>query len=182
MIPNGTYWGEIRTSRELGKQCKHYNFVWCKCPTCGSGKWVNVKTGVEHDGITGKTRCRQCFDEFQKRQRGKPGEKRQDSLGYIWIYIDPNDPLMPPDTPGQSISEHRYVMAKHLDRTLHKWENVHHKNGIRHDNRIENLELWAKPQPCGQRVEDLIIGYLNEMTTEHVRELLAQTIHADTGY
>jgi hypothetical protein len=34
--------------------------------------------------------------------------------------------------------------------------NVHHKNWIRDDNRIENLELWASPQPYGQRANDLV--------------------------
>lgn len=54
------------------------------------------------------------------------------------------------------IAEHVYVMSQHLQRPLLKGVTVHHRNGIRHDNRIENLELWNKPQPTGCRVEDQV--------------------------
>jgi len=52
--------------------------------------------------------------------------------------------------------QHRLVMEQMLGRPLRRFEHVHHRNGIRSDNRPDNLELWTKPQPFGQRPEDLV--------------------------
>jgi hypothetical protein len=72
---------------------------------------------------------------------------------------------------GRPIRQHRLIWELHHGRKLQRFENIHHKNGIRTDNRIENLELWTKPQPYGQRPEDLV-----DWVLEHYRELIIEKL------
>ena len=84
---------------------------------------------------------------------GKRNDNMTDEDGYVYVY-KPGHPMAFKN--GCRVPEHRFVMSEHLGRPLRDNENVHHKNGNRADNRIENLELWVTSQPSGQRPEDLL--------------------------
>jgi Family of unknown function (DUF5763)/HNH endonuclease len=86
---------------------------------------------------------------------GKWGLEPRKSQGYITT----DGYRMSPERRGKRpILEHRLVMEQIIGRPLHRFEEPHHKNGIRDDNTPENLELWVKwrRQPNGQRLSDLI--------------------------
>ena len=69
------------------------------------------------------------------------------------------------------VVQHRLIWEMHNGRKLRRFENIHHINGIRDDNRIENLELWTKPQPCGQRPEDLVAWVINHYREDVLRAI-----------
>lgn len=80
-------------------------------------------------------------------RRGKTATPFTNNGGYVIVY-DPKS--------RRRVREHRLVMERYLNRPLTRNENVHHRNGQRDDNRIENLELWSTSQPSGQRVVDKV--------------------------
>lgn len=81
------------------------------------------------------------------------GTRQINPGGYAVVFVGKGQPGA---SKSGHILEHRKVMQEMLGRPLLPEENVHHKNGIRTDNRPENLELWSRSQPSGQRVADKI--------------------------
>jgi hypothetical protein len=106
-----------------------------KCPDCGSLMRKDSK------------RCRSCDSAFRVGENNSSWKGgRIVKKGYIMLRI-PNRGY---------VFEHVLVMEEKLGRRLEEDENVHHKNGVRDDNRLRNLELWVKPQPIGCKAEDAL--------------------------
>jgi hypothetical protein len=109
-----------------------YASSYTNCPECG-GKKARYSP-----------RCRKC------------SAPKADDRGYLWGknragYIRSTNR---PD--GKEVLQHRVIFEEFLGRPLKNSENIHHINGVRDDNRLENLELWSTAQPSGQRVDDKI--------------------------
>lgn len=92
---------------------------------------------------------------YRKHSGRKRLETMKGETGYVLTREVPNEHRDMCNSSGY-VFQHRLVMAQHLGRSLAKDEFVHHRNGIRDDNRIENLELWTRSHPDGQRVEDVL--------------------------
>jgi hypothetical protein len=103
-------------------------------------------------------RVRKYGDPHFSKYDRRPGEWRHSREGYLYRVLD-----------GEKQLQHRFVMSQMLGRPLERFENVHHRNGVRDDNRPENLELWTKPQLAGQRAEDVV-----KWVTDFYPEILNQ--------
>lgn len=138
---------------QIGDISKKKNFqklVWAACLDCGKERWVDYRNGEPV-----AKRCRICALRITQKSFNRYGSAngswkggRTKVAGYWFLLINPDNQyyLMAShkkkgNKSGHYIAEHRYIIAQRLGRCLESWEVVHHINGDKEDNRLENLKL-----------------------------------------
>jgi len=137
---------ETKRGYEIGKTSS-LEYVKRICIKCGREDWVASVKYVQHKF---RDVCRKCYlSSYNKRENNNNwhGGRLVGRGGYVQVLISKDNPYFSMTTRRNRskssgyVLEHRLIMAQYLHRCLLAWEVVHHKNGIRTDNRLDNLEL-----------------------------------------
>ena len=148
-----------------GNTAKRQLAILRTCSACGATDWVLVddirQRRRKQVGASGL--CDKCYRARMTGDMGAlnvnyKGGRHIDSQGYARVLRK-----WPSPHTNRYILEHRVIMEAYLGRPLLRGETIHHKNGIKTDNRLANLELWTNNHSDGQRYEDLTEAQLETM-------------------
>lgn len=140
--------GDIVPGNTIGYKSSH-KCMWFACPDCGKEQWVFLRNGKPQNA-----RCASCAGKVAAGKRNQVGDRHPrwkggrivNQFAYVEVKLSHDSPYFAMAGKDGYVYEHRLVMAQHLGRCLVKAEEVHHVNGDKHDNRIENLELNGKSE------------------------------------
>jgi len=180
-----SFGGIVKYGREIGKHSNSL-YLWHACIDCGKERWVIIRDIRKIGECTASIRCPVCSGRrspiIQSGENNHywKGGRRKTSQGYMYVRLQLNDMFPQMTNKSGYVFEHRLVMAQHIGRCLLKQEVVHHKNGIRDDNGIENLELMpdslnhSKMSACANcqlRKEIRLLHYLIKEQSIQIKEL-----------
>lgn len=133
--------GDIERAYKIGYKGRA-GFIWQDCKDCGKERWVSLQNiSPRCQACATKTPERKAQYAIQHEKRPGWRRRRLSTDGYVDILLKQGSFFFDMANKQHYVREHRIVMAQHLGRCLQPFEFVHHKNGIKDDNRIENLEL-----------------------------------------
>lgn len=127
--------GDMTTAKILG--LSGFMFMYYDpCIKCGTPHWVRKNSR----GIC----CHRCAPKNTGPRRDRRPGCQYSSGGYIYVYIEKDDPMRVMARKDGWVLEHRLIVARRIGLPLTRIEVIHHVNGIRHDNRDSNLQLLTR--------------------------------------
>ena len=168
-------YGRLSKNGYTCPDCKKQRWKTVKCFQCGQEKTIHSCEAEEHKLHFCNMDCQKIWRSQRllgkNNHKWKPeGHTYNAPVGYRYIKCS-NHPFSIRDG---VVLEHRYVMEQYLGRHLFPDETIHHKNGVKTDNRIENLELWSSAHHKGKKIID-VVPYCVEMLERYAPNLLRRS-------